>query len=124
MSAVRRAAAIATDLSYQAMGRRAVVRAARYVLWRARLDFPNDLHANGESVLRGRILRCSPPGEAPHAADVGANAGAWSQSMLAAAARAGREADLRLHTFEPDPAAFTRLARALDGGPTRLSRTS
>jgi FkbM family methyltransferase len=124
MSAVRRAAAIATDLSCQVVGRRGVVRGARYVLWRARLDYPNDMHANGESALQGWILRCSPPGELLHVADVGANVGTWSQSMLAAAARAGRAADLRLHAFEPDPAAFARLARALDGGPASLSRTA
>ena len=49
MPAVRRVAAIATDLTCQAVGRRAVVRAARYVLSRARLDYPNDMHANGET---------------------------------------------------------------------------
>ena len=49
MPAVRRVAAIATDLTCQAVGRRTVVRAARYVLSRARLDYPNELHANGEA---------------------------------------------------------------------------
>jgi FkbM family methyltransferase len=124
MSASRRVAAIATDLTCQAVGRRTVVRAARYVLSRARLDYPNDMHGNGEPILQGWILRCSPPGEPLHVADVGANIGAWSRSMLAAAARAGREADLRLHAFEPDPAAFARLARALDGGPVIPSQTA
>ena len=122
MPAVRRVAAIATDLTCQAVGRRTVVRAARYVLSRARLDFPNNMQANGESALQGWILRYSSPGERLHVADVGANVGMWSQFMLAAAARVGRSADLQLHAFEPDPAAFARLTQALDGAPADLSR--
>jgi len=124
MSAVRRAAAIATDLTCQAVGRRNVVRTARYVLSRARLDYPNDLSANGESDLQRWILRFSQAGEQIHVADVGANVGRWSESMLAAASKADRETDLRLHAFEPDSGAFARLAEALDGTPARLSRTA
>lgn len=112
--AVRRVAAIATDLTCQAVGRRTVVRAARYVLSRARLDYPNDLARNGESALQRWMVRLQPPGEQIHVADVGANVGRWSQSMLAAASRAGRETDLRLHAFEPDPAAFARLSDVVD----------
>jgi FkbM family methyltransferase len=122
MPAVRQVAAIATDLACQAVGRRSVVRAARYVLSRARLDYPNDMHANGETALQGWILRCSAPGEPLHVADVGANVGRWSRSMLTTAARAGRAADLRLHAFEPDRAAFARLTQTLEGAPADLSR--
>jgi FkbM family methyltransferase len=100
------------------------VRAARYVLYRARLDYPNDLSANGESALQRWILRFSQAGEQIHVADVGANVGRWSQSMLDAAVKAGRVTDLRLHTFEPDPRAFARLAQALDGTQASLSRTA
>ena len=124
MTAVRRVAAIATDLTCQAVGRRTVVRTARYVLSRARLDYPNDLSTNGESALQRWILRFSQAGEQIHVADVGANVGRWSESMLAAASKAGRETDLRLHAFEPDSRAFARLAEALDGTPASLSRTA
>jgi FkbM family methyltransferase len=124
MAAVRRAAAIATDLTCRAAGRRTVVRTARYVLSRARLDFPNDLSTNGESALQHWILRFSQAGEQIHVADVGANVGSWSQSMLAAASKAGREPDLRLHAFEPDSRAFAQLAEALDGRPASLSKTA
>lgn len=124
MTAVRRAAAIATDLTCRAAGRRTVVRTARYVLSRARLDYPNDLSTNGEAALQRWILRLSKEGEQIHVADVGANIGRWSESMLAAAAEAGRQADLRLHAFEPDSWAFARLAEALDGLPARLSKTA
>ena len=121
MTAARRAAAIATDLTCRAAGRRTVVRTARYVLSRARLDYPNDMSTNGESALQRWILRFSQAGEQIHVADVGANVGRWSESMLAAASQAGRETDLRLHAFEPDSRAFTRLAEALDGRPASLN---
>ena len=123
-TAARRAAAIATDLTCRAAGRRTVVRTARYVLSRARLDYPNDLSTNGESALQRWIFRCSKAGEQIHVADVGANIGRWSESMLAAASKAGRERDLRLHAFEPDSRAFARLAEALDGRPASLSKTA
>jgi FkbM family methyltransferase len=44
--------------------------------------------------------------------------------MLAAASEAGRETDLRLHAFEPDSGAFTRLAEVLDGRPATVSKTA
>jgi len=116
MTAVRRVAAIATDLTCRAAGRRTVVRTARYVLSRARLDYPNDLSTNGESALQRWILRFSQAGEQIHVADVGANVGRWSESMLAAASKTGRETDLRLHAFEPDSRAFAQLARHLTAG--------
>jgi FkbM family methyltransferase len=124
MTAVRRVAAIATDLTCQAVGRRTVVRAARYVLSRARLDYPNGPSTNGEPALQGWILRFSPAGEQVHVADVGANVGRWSESMLAAASRAGRGKDLRLHAFEPDSWAFAQLAGALADVPASLNRTA
>jgi len=124
ITAVRRAAAIATDLTCRAAGRRTVVRTARYVLSRARLDYPNDLSTNGESALQRWILRFSQAGEQIHVADVGANVGRWSKSMLAAASKAGRETDVRLHAFEPDSRAFAQLAEALDGRSASLSKAA
>jgi FkbM family methyltransferase len=116
----RRAAAASTDAACRALGRRTVIRAARYVLYRARLDYPNDMTVNGEASLQRWVLGLAPGGEV-HVADVGANVGHWSRSILTAASEAGRAADLRLHAFEPDASAYERLARALDGAPATLS---
>jgi FkbM family methyltransferase len=116
----RRIAATATDVACQTLGRRAVIRTARYVLRRARLDYPNDMTVNGESALQRWVLGLAPDGEL-HVADVGANVGRWSRSFLAAASAAGRAADLRLHAFEPDAGAYARLERALDGAPAMLN---
>jgi FkbM family methyltransferase len=75
---------------------------------------------NGESALQVWLLGLAPGGEL-HVADVGANVGRWSRSLLAAASAAGRAADLRLHVFEPDARAYARLAQALDGASAALS---
>jgi FkbM family methyltransferase len=120
MSRFRQAATIATDLACRAIGRRNVVRAARFVLLRARLDIPNDLHSDGESSLQHWVLHLSRPGKQIHVIDVGANVGQWSGAMLAAARRAGRLGDLDLHAFEPSSYTFGRLSQALSGQPVSL----
>jgi FkbM family methyltransferase len=119
---LRRAAATATDLACRTVGRRQVVRAARFVLWRARLDVPNDLRTNGESLLQRWVLDLSPPGQKIHIVDVGANVGRWSAAMLAAALRAGRLGDLDLSAFEPSAYTFDRLTVALNGQGVSLRR--
>jgi FkbM family methyltransferase len=124
ITAIRRATAIATDLARRVAGRRTVVGPPRCILSRVRLDYPNDMSTNGESAPQRWILRFSQSGEQIDVADVGANVGLWSESMLAAASKAGRETDLRLHAFEPDSRAFARLAEALDGRPASLSKTA
>lgn len=124
MSALRRAAAAVTDLVCRAAGRRHVVRAARFVLYRARLDVPNDLHTNGESSLQRWILELSPDGRRIHVLDVGANVGRWSAAMLAAARYAGRLDDLDLHAFEPSSDTFALLSTALSGQSANLLRVA
>lgn len=119
-SASRGAAATAADAACRVLGRRTVIRAARYVLLRARLDYPNNMSVNGEMSLQRWALALAPGGEV-HVADVGANVGRWSQSLLAAASAAGRAADIRLHAFEPDVHAYAGLERSLGTAPAMLS---
>ena len=92
-----------------------MVRVARFVLNRARLDIPNDLLTNGEASLQRWILDLSPPGREIHVVDVGANVGRWSAAMLAAARQARRSDDLDLRAFEPSAYTFEQLAQALHG---------
>ena len=120
----RRAAAAATDLACRTVGRRNVVRAARFVLHHARLDIPNDLRSNGESALQRWMVELSPPGRRIHVADVGANVGHWSSAMLSAARQTGRLGDLDLHAFEPSWHTFALLSNALDGQPVSLHRVA
>jgi FkbM family methyltransferase len=124
MSMLRRAAAATTDLACRTAGRRRVVRAARFVLWRARRDGPNDLRTNGESSLQRWILDLCPPGRPIHVLDVGANVGRWSDAMLAAAREAGRLDDLDLSAFEPSSYTFALLSKALGGQPVRLQQVA
>jgi len=124
MVTIRRAATTAIDLACRAMGRRRVVRAARFALWRARLDGRNDMRSNGELSLQRWILDLSPPGEEVHVVDVGANKGQWSGAMLDAARQAGRLDDLDLHAFEPSSYTFARLSETLDGQRVNLYRAA
>ena len=119
MSTFHRAGATATDIACFALGRRQVVRAARFVLRRASLDVRNDMRTNGEQRLQRWILDLFPHGRKMHVLDVGANLGQWSASMLAAAQQAGRAEDLDLHAFEPSSYTFARLAKTL--GSQRVS---
>jgi hypothetical protein len=68
VSSLRRAAASATELVCRVMGGRRVVRAARFVYRRARLDVPIDPAAEGEMQLHSwigdEVLAMSSPGEA------------------------------------------------------------
>jgi FkbM family methyltransferase len=124
MSGLRRAAMTATDLACSIMGRRCVVCAARFVLRRACLDVPTDVHTDGESLLQHAILGFSTPGQQIHVVDVGANVGHWSAAMLAAARQAGRLGDLDLHAFEPSSYTFACLAEALGGHSVTLGRAA
>jgi FkbM family methyltransferase len=119
---MRNAAAAATDLACRVLSRRQVVRAARFVLARARLDVSNDMGANGESSLQDWMMDLVPPGLVFHVIDVGANIGQWSASMVAAARRAGRLEDLDLHAFEPSACTYEQLALALHGEGVSLRR--
>jgi FkbM family methyltransferase len=112
---VHRAAADTTDVACRLVGRRNVVRAARFVLHRARLDVPNDLRSNGEWSLQRWVLELSPTDREIHVLDVGANVGRWSSAMLTAAQQVGRLDDLHLHIFEPSSYTFALLSEALDG---------
>jgi len=124
MSELRRAAATCTDIACRIMGRRHVVRTARFVLHRARRDIPNDLGTNGESSLQRWVLDLAPAGSSIHVIDVGANVGRWSAAMLAAARQAGRLEHFDLHAFEPSAYTFALLAKGLDGHPVRLHRAA
>jgi FkbM family methyltransferase len=122
-AAGRGAAATAADAACRVLGRRTVIRAARYVLLRARLDYPNHMSVNGEPALQRWALDLAPGGEV-HVADVGANVGHWSRSLLAAASAAGRAGDVRLHAFEPDARAYAELERALGATRAVLNATA
>jgi FkbM family methyltransferase len=116
----RRIAAATTGFACRTVGRRLVVRVARFVLWRARLDMPNDLKSNGESSLQRWVVNLCPPGRCMRVLDVGANVGRWSDSMLNAAREGGRLDELHLSAFEPSSYTYARLSEALQGRGVQL----
>ncbi len=124
MRSPRREASVAVDLATRLLGRRAVVRAARFVLNRARLDGPNGMHTNGEPELQSWALALAPVTGPVRVVDVGANVGEWSTALLASAARHGRLADVELHACEPSAHTAQVLADALAGTTAKVHRVA
>lgn len=109
----RRVASAAVDATIRVAGRRQVVRTARFVLNRARLDSPNTIDSNGEALLQSCVVAGARAGSTIRVFDVGANEGQWSTSMLRQAEAGGRADDLELHAFEPSTFTAERLRAAL-----------
>lgn len=109
MTGTRGALGRCVDLLCGVTGRRPVVRAARFVLNRARLDLVNDPAVNGEHALQRWVLAGTPSGEPFTALDVGANLGTWSRALLSSAG----SRPVRLHAFEPADEAHRRLLASL-----------
>ena len=98
---IRQGAARAVDAACAVLGRRQVVRAARFVLNRARHDGPNRPETNGEHALQEWVLAATPVGQPLTVLDVGANLGDWSSALLERARHTGQLQQLALHAFEP-----------------------
>ncbi|MGH3326859.1 MAG: FkbM family methyltransferase [Streptomycetales bacterium] len=112
----RSTAARTVDLCCTLVGRRQVVRAARFALNRARLDLPNGPATNGEHALQGWLLAAIPPGEAVTVFDVGANVGEWSRALLGRVRQTGHAGNLSLHAFEPASYTHGLLVGSLPAG--------
>ena len=89
------------------LGRRRAWRLGRKLYLAARGEGLNVIDQNGESALIDAALAASPDAAPFRAWDVGANLGEWTDTLLAAAARRGR--DVRMELFEPTPTAFASL---------------
>jgi FkbM family methyltransferase len=95
-------------------GRKNAVRLGRALSMAARRDIANDMASNGELLVQQVVLRDA---QGPLCIfDVGANAGHWSSSLLAAAA--GR--DIEIHVFEPASATFAILKNNLAAAGQRI----
>lgn len=123
MRATRTVARATIDGACVALGRGRVVRAARFALNRARLDVPNSMDSNGETALQAWVLAVAKP-EGPFCAlDVGANRGAWSRALLAAAVRIGRP-QVAVHAFEPSSYTCELLRASLAGQPAVIHQSA
>lgn len=120
MAALKNAAHLAERGLETLAGRRNTVRAARFLLDRARLDGPNNIESNGERLVQQFVLELDAAG-AHTIIDVGAHFGEWSGHLLGQAQQAGLRPEI--HLFEPGRFTFERLTEALgttDG--VRLNR--
>jgi FkbM family methyltransferase len=94
------------SLLWRTLGRRNLVRLGRFLSMQGRLDLNDDVHSNGEPLVRQQVAR--------HTAgplrvlDVGAHTGEWTRAWLDECGRAGRQ-DVHVHLFEPATATFRRL---------------
>lgn len=94
------------------VGRRNLLRYSRFLQDYARRDLPNQLEVNGERLLQAAILAGS-TSRPVTVFDVGANVGAWTLGLVAAARATG--VGISVHAFEPSKATFAQLERALAG---------
>jgi len=88
------------------LGRRNLVRLARFLLDESRLDIPNIMASNGERLVQ-RVVLNSTVSSRVTVFDVGAHIGDWTASLLAISDRVGRK--VRVHAFEPSRTTFERL---------------
>lgn len=104
---MRRLRFFVVKLVEQLVGRRHLVRAARFALDYARRDLPNRMASNGEWLVQDTIRRLPRTGRLT-VLDVGANVGMWSRRLLEVCEHDG-ERDLVVYAFEPSPRTYKHL---------------
>lgn len=98
-------------LMWSAIGRRNLVRLARFLSNEARLDVQNDPSSNGEHAVQLQVLRKNKNQERLCVFDVGANVGHWTQSFLEFSERFDRP--IFVHAFEACSNTFDTLEHHL-----------
>src|SRR5687768_11844314 len=83
---------------WAAMGRRNLVRFARFLTNESRLDLNNEMTANGEFLVQDFIIRRANDHTNTVVLDVGANIGEWTHTLLS---RSGLGKPIHVHAFEP-----------------------
>ena len=103
----------ALKLLEKLMGRGQLARAARFVTNAVRLDVPNDMAQNGETLVVERVLQAHTGSRPLVILDCGANVGEYSLMVQRLAARVPPRI-VALHSFEPSAWTFQRLRENLD----------
>jgi len=87
------------------LGRRNLYRMSRFLTMCARGDVPNDLEANGETLVQEFAMKCD---SSPSIVfDIGANLGNWTASLL----QHSKGKAVTVHAFEPCQGTYERLAQ-------------
>src|SRR5687768_9251374 len=97
---------------WTAMGRRNLVRFARFLTNESRLDLNNDMTVNGEYLVQDFVIRGANGHTNTIVFDVGANIGEWTHALLS---RSGLKKNIHVHAFEPCRGTFETLRNNLSG---------
>lgn len=99
------------NVLWHALGRRNLVRFARFLSDGSRLDIDNNMRTNGEIAVQKSIIK-NRKNNSVCAFDVGANIGLWTESFTQIAKELG--AIFTVHAFEPCESTCKALNRNLD----------
>ncbi|MBC8487500.1 MAG: FkbM family methyltransferase [Bacteroidetes bacterium] len=92
------------------LGRRNLVRLARFLNNESRLDVNNDPATNGETIVQSTILEYLKQNEKICIFDIGANIGSWTYSLFE---HADKTSSLIVHAFEPCTDTYSTLTTNL-----------
>lgn len=96
---------------WHALGRRNLVRLARFLNNESRLDVNNNPATNGETIVQSTVLENLKHNDSICIFDVGANIGTWTHSLFE---QSDNTASLIVHAFEPCADTFSTLASNLN----------
>lgn len=94
------------------IGHRNLVRIGAFLARAGRMDMPNSITANGETLVQKAILK-KLKGHQVTIIDCGANIGQWSTNLVSVAREVDKKTQLRLFCFEPSSYTYAKLTKAL-----------
>ena len=98
------------NVLWYTLGRRNLVRLARFLNNESRLDVNNDPATNGETIVQSTILEYLKQNEKICIFDIGANIGSWTHSLFE---HADKTSSLIVHAFEPCTDTYSTLTTNL-----------
>ena len=98
------------NVLWHALGRRNLVRLARFLNNESRLDVNNNPATNGETMVQSTVLENLKHNDSICIFDVGANIGTWTRSLFE---QTGSSASLIVHAFEPCADTYSTLTSNL-----------
>ncbi len=98
------------NVLWYTLGRRNLVRLARFLNNESRLDVNNNPATNGETMVQSTVLENLKHNDSICIFDVGANIGTWTHSLFE---QADNPASLIVHAFEPSADTHSTLAANL-----------
>lgn len=99
------------NVLWYTLGRRKLVRLARFLSNESRLDVNNDPAINGETIVQSTVLEYLKHNERICIFDIGANIGSWTHSLFE---HADKTSSLIVHAFEPCSDTYSTLTTNLN----------